>query len=186
MAARAYCGRCASHVIFRKASSLFTRLFFAAVRTAFASSACSLPAKLPVLSFPVTFAFATRGAASAPPVESTESEEEGTLSSAPPPALFFFCCCFTLSLEGNPVFLQYSARSALVGSDAAVGVVAAAVGAVEGDTCTGGTPDAVAAAGAGEASRWTGGGPAAAASATGSRGGVFCGLAAGSSGARKR
>ncbi len=119
-AARTYCGRCASHVIFRNASSLFTRLFFAAVRTAFASSACSLPAKLPVLGFPVTFGFAATGAASAPPAENTESEEEGTLSSAAPPELFFFCCCFfSFSLGGSDaiLILWSSLRCSLVKLD---------------------------------------------------------------------
>ena len=44
-------------MIFLNASSLFTRLFFAAVRTALASSACNFPAKLPVLGLPVALGF---------------------------------------------------------------------------------------------------------------------------------
>ncbi len=75
-------------MILRNASSRFTRLFLAAVRTALASSACSLPAKLPVLVLPVTFGFAADGA-SAPP-DDTASEEGAAAS----PAADFFCCGF--------------------------------------------------------------------------------------------
>jgi hypothetical protein len=166
-------------VIFLNASSRLTRLFFAAVRTAFASSACNFPAKLPVLGLPVALGLTTELPASLP-TDSTTSAEDGAESSPAEAPDFFGCCFFSLGTSGGRFFLNHSALSALVrpggGSTAApeVGVDDSEreCGAVE--------------AAAADKPRCTRGNDAGAPSPADSSGGVFCDLEAKSGRAEKK